>query len=125
MDDKLALIIEDDYDASIIFSNAFESAGFEIEVIRSGDVALKRLSATMPGVVVLDLALPGVGGPEIMRQIRADPRLAKTRVIIVSAYRNLADAFRGEADIVLHKPISFSRLRDVAMRLISETVPGT
>lgn len=63
---------------------------------------------------MLDLRLPRVPGPDILRQIRADARLAETRVIIASAHPHIAEDIRKEADLVLLKPISFSQLRDLA-----------
>lgn len=117
MSNPFALIVEDDYDLSIIFSQALNGAGFETEIIRSGDTALARLAVTTPDMVVLDLHLPHAAGTEILRNIRADGRLAETRVIVATADPRLAEPIREEADLVLIKPISFSQLRDLAARL--------
>ena len=68
-------------------------------------------------VVVLDMHLPHVAGPDILRYIRADARLEKTQVIIATADPSMADSLREEATLVLLKPISFSQLRDLAKRL--------
>ncbi|MFB0535650.1 MAG: response regulator [Anaerolineae bacterium] len=118
-----ALIIEDDYDASLIFAEALQAAGFETEIIRSGDTALARLAATTPDAVVLDLHMPHVSGVDIMEQIRADERLAETQVIVATADPRLADTLQDDADLVLIKPISFSQLRDLAARLGSVISP--
>lgn len=118
-----ALIIEDDYDASLIFAEALQAAGFETEIIRSGDTALARLAATTPDAVVLDLHMPHVSGVDIMEQIRADERLAETQVIVATADPRLADILQDDADLVLIKPISFSQLRDLAARLGSVISP--
>jgi DNA-binding response OmpR family regulator len=114
---QLALIIEDDPDLSTIFGSALKAAGFQIEVIRDGALALERLSAVVPAVVVLDLHLPEVAGTDILAQIRADSRLTDTRIIIASADSRLAESLRDQSDIVLLKPISFSQLRDLSARL--------
>lgn len=117
MDKSSALIIEDDEDLSLIFSEALQAAGFETEIIRRGDVALERLATTTPDVVVLDLHLPRVAGMDILHQIRTDKRLAGTRVIVATAHPNMAETLRDEADLVLLKPVSFSQLRDLAVIL--------
>lgn len=122
MSAPFALIIEDHEDSAIIFSEALKAAGFETEVAHWGDVALERLAATTPDVVVLDLYLPRVGGPDILRQIRADARLAKTRIIVATAHPQLAESLQGEADLMLIKPIGFHQLRDLAARLIPSGV---
>jgi two-component system phosphate regulon response regulator PhoB len=114
MSSMFGLIIEDDQDLSVIFSEALQAAGFETEIIRAGDLALERLATTTPSVVVLDLHLPRVAGTDILRHIRADTRLADTRVIVATAHPHMAESLRDEADLVLLKPISFSQLRDLA-----------
>ncbi len=115
----LALIIEDDDDLSIIFAGALEAAGYETEIIISGDVGVQRLTMVSPAVVVLDLHLPKVNGLEILRQIRSDPRMVGVRVVIVTADARMADVARTQADLVLIKPISFSLLRDLTTRFLA------
>jgi len=117
VDNPLALIIEDDYDLSDIFAQALQAAGFETQIIRSGDTALARLASTTPDVVVLDLHLPHVSGVDILQEIRADARLAETRVIVATADPRAAEVLEDQATLVLLKPISFGQLRDLAGRL--------
>jgi len=117
MSDPFALVIEDHVDSAVIFTEALKKAGFRTETIRSGDAALARLAVTTPAVIVLDLSLPGVAGPDILQQIRADARLVNTRVIVATAHPQMIDSIRDKADLVLLKPISFSQLRDLAARL--------
>jgi DNA-binding response OmpR family regulator len=119
MTNPLALIVEDDYDLSIIFAEALQAAGFETQIVRAGDTALMWLSSTTPKVVVLDLHLPRVAGTSILQQIRSDPHLTETRVIVATADARLAETLREDADLVLLKPISFTQLRDLASRLTS------
>lgn len=116
MDNPFALIIEDDTKSATIFSEALRQAEFETEIILDGYIALERLTATIPAVVLLDLHLPYASGIDILQHIRANQRLAKTRVIIVTADLFQAEALRDEVDLVLLKPISFSQLRDLAPR---------
>ncbi|MBN1975865.1 MAG: response regulator [Anaerolineae bacterium] len=113
----LAMIIEDHEDAAVIFANALRGTGFEIEIITTGDEALKRLAETTPAVVILDLHLPRVPGAEILRQIRANTRMAGTYVIIATAYPDLAVGLSAKADQAFLKPVSFVQLQDLALRL--------
>jgi len=113
----LALIIEDDANLSVIFAQALQQAEFQTEVIEDGNAALTRLAETVPAVVVLDLHLPHVSGDKILRQIRADERLTKTRVMLATADAQMAENLRRDSDLVLLKPISFNQLRELATRL--------
>ncbi len=115
----LAWIVEDEADLAQIFSVALRAAGFESEIISRGDRALERLAEVVPTLILLDLHLPGVDGGKLLRQIRADERLAGTRVIVASADAAFADALNVEADLVLLKPVSFGQLRDLAQRFLA------
>lgn len=114
MSDLLALVVEDHVDSAIIFSEAVKQAGFEVETIRDGQAALERLAAVEPDVVILDLNLPSVSGMDILREIRSDPRLVKTRVVIVTAHDELVNSIQDQADLVLIKPVAFSQIRKLA-----------
>ncbi len=113
---SIAFVIEDDADLSRIFSDALKAAGFEVEAIRDGESAQKRLQEAVPYLVILDMHLPHVDGGELLRQIRADERLKETRVIITTADALLGDYYREQADLALVKPVSFSQLRDLTAR---------
>ena len=111
------MIIEDDEDLATIFTEATQAAGYDVETIRAGDLALNRLHEIAPQLIVLDLHLPGVTGPQILKHIRGDERLKKAQVIIASADDRLAEYHRDKATMVMLKPISFVQLRDLAERL--------
>lgn len=119
---KLAFVIEDDYDASVIFSKALEVNGVKTETITSGDLALKRLSETVPDLVLLDLHLPEVGGAKVLAHIRADERLREIPVIVITADPGLADTIRQETELVLLKPTTFSQVRSFASRILMRGV---
>lgn len=118
MTKPLALIIEDDPQLNTIMSITLQ-ADFEIETCADGKAGLERLRQTTPTIVVLDLNLPGVPGKEILQSIRADERLAKTRIILTTADERQAETLQDEADIVLLKPVSPAQLRELALRLHS------
>jgi DNA-binding response OmpR family regulator len=120
MNERYAMIIEDNEDLAIIFAEALQAAGFETGIIQDGERAVKELETTQPRIIILDLHLPHVSGEEILKGIRADPRFEDTRVIIATADPRMADMLKDEADLVLLKPISFGQLRDLASRLAPE-----
>jgi len=117
MSGKFGLIIEDEEDLATIFSEALKAGGFQTEIIYDGLIARQRLNEVRPDVVVLDLNLPHVDGNQLLNQIRADPRLEKTRVLVATADSGMANMLDSEADLILLKPISFVQLRMMAERL--------
>ncbi|MBN1875444.1 MAG: response regulator transcription factor [Anaerolineae bacterium] len=117
MNEKFALIIEDDEDIATISSEALKAGGFQTEIIYDGTIAQRRLTEVCPDVVILDLNLPHVDGNQLLTQIRADARLEKTRVLVVTADAGMADMLDCEADLVLLKPVSFVHLSTMAQRM--------
>jgi DNA-binding response OmpR family regulator len=113
----LAMVIEDDPQQAEIFSQAMKMAGFEVETVLDGQVAMDRLAEITPQVVVLDLNLPNVSGDKILAHIRQDERLAGARVIVATANPRIADQMQDESDMMLIKPISFTQLRDLVERI--------
>jgi DNA-binding response OmpR family regulator len=115
----LGLIIEDDVDLAGIFADALQAAEFKTEIIADGALAQTRLTEVVPRLVVLDIHLPHVSGELLLQQIRSNPALDRTRVVVASADPITADLLRPDSDLVLIKPVSFSQLRDLAQRLKS------
>jgi len=113
----LGLVVEDDVDATMIFGKALQAAGFEIKIICSGREALTWLSSGKPDIIILDVSLPHMSGIDILRSIRADPRLSPTPVIVVTAYPHFVKDLENEVDLVLVKPVSYIQLRDAATRM--------
>lgn len=117
MDNPLALIIEDDHDLAFIFTEAVSAAGYEVETFYSGFLAMQRLGEVQPHLVVLDLHLPGIAGPTILKHIRSQEKLKNVRVIVATADHILGSQLRDRITMVLLKPISFVQLSELAQRL--------
>ncbi|MCZ2128416.1 MAG: response regulator [Anaerolineales bacterium] len=122
--EAFALIVEDDEDLAEIFNQALTAANYATEIVRDGQAAQQRLAEVVPAVVTLDMHIPHISGDQILKQIRADERLKKTRVIVTTADELMAEATRGVADLVLIKPITYSQLRDLSARLRPRETSG-
>jgi len=110
---RRVLIAEDE--ESIIASLEFlmRKAGYETRVARDGDSALACAAEYLPGLVVLDIMLPGRSGFEVCERLRADPRLAGLRVLMLTARGSADDEARGTgagADAYMTKPFSTHEL---------------
>jgi DNA-binding response OmpR family regulator len=116
MPKAFVFVVEDDPKLREIISITLE-ADFALETCADGKTALERLKKVTPEIVVLDLNLPGASGRDILTYIRADERLARTRVILTTADDRQAETLNNEADIVLLKPVSPMQLRELTLRL--------
>ena len=112
----LAYIVEDNLDTVMIFQSALERAGYDVEIAVDGAVAQKQLTEIVPDLIILDLHMPNVTGDILLKQIRLDDRLSKTRVFLATADANMASYLRDQAELVLLKPIGFSQLKELAER---------
>jgi DNA-binding response OmpR family regulator len=127
MDELWGLIIEDDADLASAFTEVLHFSGLRMELIQNGSLALEILANSEPDLVLLDLHLPEVSGPEILDYIRNDRRLAGTKVVIVTADAVRAKQLEKTADLVMIKPIRFSDLLSLADRLFPppQNTPAT
>ena len=114
---ELAMVVEDDEDLAAIFTEALQKANYQVETIRDGLSAQRRIIQIEPHLVVLDMHIPYVSGGEILQQIRADVRLKRTTVVIATADARMGEMYTDIADFVLIKPITFTQLRDLVNRL--------
>ncbi len=114
-----ALIIEDNIDQIIVFSEAVRAAGFAVSDCSDGDKALEKLRAIKPHLVVLDLHLPGLDGDHILQEIRSDSSLSHALVIVATADAAWAEMLEKDSYLTLVKPISFIQLRGMAKRIFS------
>ena len=87
----------------------------------NGETALVLADALIPKLVLLDVHLPDVSGLEVCRALRSRPRLAATRVVMLTAAAQQDDVARGlaaGADDYLTKPFSPLRLLELVDRLL-------
>ena len=100
------LIVEDDPNVSEVVSRYLEREGYLVEAVADGAAGLERALALLPDLVVLDLMLPGVGGLEVCRRLRA---VAPVPVIMLTARSEEVDRIAGldlGADDYVAKPFS-------------------
>jgi len=88
-----------------------ELLGFEgHDVLQAADaeIALRVLATTLPDLILMDIALPGMDGLTLTRQLRADPRTRGIRIVALTAFAMKGDdqkAFDAGCDGYVTKPI--------------------
>lgn len=86
MNDATVLVVEDSLDLCFILVALLEAQGYRVISASNGYEAVRLARRVRPQVIVTDLALPGIDGWEVLRQIRADPALEDVPVIAMTAY---------------------------------------
>ena len=82
---KSVLVVDDHPDTGEVLSRLLQRRGYDAVAAQSGEEALARLSHELPSVIVLDIAMPGMNGAELLREIRANSRLKNVPVVVFSA----------------------------------------
>jgi len=103
------LAIEDDRDTREMYARMLKDQGHEAILAADGVEGLQLLDPK-PDLVILDLALPGMDGYEILRTMKADPTTDDIPVLVVSAKRFEAPAQRGALVAALQKPFDLPLL---------------
>ena len=109
------MIVEDDRNINKLMALSI-GKGFEIAQVYDGAEGLKRIRYEKPDLVVLDLMMPGLDGLEICQNIKMDPLLKGTVVIIVSAMDATSNRFKGikyGADYYIKKPFDPLELKSL------------
>ncbi|MBD2056636.1 response regulator [Oculatella sp. FACHB-28] len=114
------LIVDDVADNLFLLQNFLESEGYTIDVASSGAIALDKMQASPPDLVLLDVMMPEVNGYELTRKIRRDPNLHALPVVLFTAHIEscrIKGLAVGASDFV-RKPIDFEVLHDIIKTLL-------
>jgi CheY-like chemotaxis protein len=129
----IVLYVEDEESDRFLVQHAFarEGSGSALRMVAHGQAAIDYLSGTgsyserdrypLPGVVLLDLNLPGVPGFEVLEWIRAQPAHASLPVVIFTSSGREEDRNRARllgATDFLQKPASLSGFQHIARKLL-------
>lgn len=112
------LVVDDEADIAGLIKHTLERGGdVEVDVVGSGDAALKAVTEHPPDLMILDLNLPVLSGTDVCRLVRAKPATARLPIIMLTARTGEADRVSGldlGADDYITKPFS---LRELAARV--------
>lgn len=118
MDKMQVLIIDDSRQLAQAYQMILSNIGFECELAHSAKDAFARLASQVPNLILLDLRLGHeIGGEDILHQIRSNPRFDSTRVIVITAYPEVAKLVNTLADLVLLKPVDIDQLITFSERI--------
>lgn len=116
------MIADDEASLRLLVAATLASEDYEIVEAGTGAEALAVVRAEHPRLVLLDVHMPGMDGFEVCRRIKADPELAGTTVVMLTAASHDEDRAGGDrvgADGYLTKPFSPLDLLQVVGRTMS------
>jgi len=114
---KCQVLVVDDYaDSAESMAALLEMDGHEVRIAHDGVTAIEMARQYQPGIVFLDIGLPGINGFEVARTLRAAPETQHCVLIAVSGYGQPEDQRRSRDTGFNHhlvKPIDPLALRQV------------
>jgi DNA-binding response OmpR family regulator len=118
------LVADDDPDIRELVALKLGRAGYTVVSAADGPGALAAMREHLPRLAVLDVMMPQLSGLDVCREVRADPALAGTAVILLTAKAQPADietGYSAGADDYIVKPFSprelLSRISAVLARM--------
>ena len=117
------LVVEDDADLVSLMELVLTDAGYRVRTAPEGAAALARVAEEMPGLILLDMRMPGMNGWEFAREFRTRHGRACPIVVVTAAENARARALEVEAEGWLSKPFEIDDvLRIVADRAAAATL---
>ncbi|MDH3193519.1 MAG: response regulator, partial [Acidimicrobiia bacterium] len=118
------MVVDDEPTIREVMTTYLQRDGFRVETASTGTEAVEMLRRGLPDLLILDLMLPGVGGLNILKELRANSNVP---VIVLTARTEEADRIIGlelGADDYVSKPFSprelVARVKSVLRRATTE-----
>ena len=121
--DKKVLIADDEQNIVISLEFLMKREGYQVEVANDGEEAVRRIRASRPDLVLLDVMMPKKSGFEVCQEIRSDPEMAGVRILMLTAKGRDTEVAKGlalGADAYMTKPFSTRELVDEVRSMLEQ-----
>jgi len=118
------LVIEDEESAFAAIATALGPTEFAASWAHSGEEGLEFARSTPPAAILLDIVLPGLGGWDVLRKLKADPATRDIPVAIVSMIDNRELGLALGVDAYFTKPVDSGAIVETLRRLVGRSGGG-
>ncbi len=126
MDATKVLIVDDEPNILILMEQALESLeddyGIELLTADNGEEALEQIRRERPCLVFLDVMMPIMSGLDVCQQLKADPDLKDTYVVMLTAKGQELDRQHGlemGADLYMTKPFRPREVLETSLEVLN------
>jgi CheY-like chemotaxis protein len=128
---KTILLVEDSRFLRLMNERALVRAGYSVVTASDGEEALRVAFARIPDLILLDMLLPKVGGPQVLRSLRKSALTAHIPIVVLSSLpqsnesqlkKDGATAYYDKSSLGLHQ--GSESLVQVIGRMLSEQIQG-
>ena len=120
--EKRILIVDDDHLTQILLTKMLSQNGYQTEIVSGGFEAGTKVMMFKPGIIILDLIMPGMDGFEVCRKIKEDPYTSHIKILAITGYdtkENRDRIMEAGADGYLAKPLEKSELLSLVEGLLN------
>ena len=121
---KVKILVVDDIPLNVLLvKKMLQPLGFETSEAEDGVVAMEKIEADKPDLILLDLMMPRMDGFEVLRHLRANEETKSIPVIILSALNSNDDVAKGismGAEDYITKPIIMDRLQSSVIKQLNK-----
>ena len=100
------LVIDDDHDSRTLIQHEFEELGCEVLLASSADEGIAIARRALPGLITLDVMMPGKGGFEALSEMQDDTVLRDIKVVMVTCVPEDVPSHALGSSGVIGKPLS-------------------
>ena len=115
------MIVDDSKNIRRLVSVILGKEGYRFIEAGNGIDALEKASLERPDLIILDIIIPGINGLKVCEEIRRDPKLKETGIIILTSeatYEAREEAHEAGADVFMIKPFEPTDLRTAAREIL-------
>ncbi len=115
------LVVDDAKPIVMVIDTNLRLAGYDVLTAYNGREALQAIREHRPDCVILDIMMPEMSGWEVLEEVRADPEIAKTQIMMLTALGDDSDISRGYelgVDMYLTKPFEPDELIEFVERVL-------
>ena len=127
----MILIVDDSPTDIELTTIALEAMGNEIDFLSAHDgksaLSMLRNGPGLPALILLDLKMPGMGGIEVLREIRADTRIRGIPVVVVTSSAldsDRAEAIAAGASGYMQKPLALAQFSKDLEAIVHRWLPN-
>jgi CheY-like chemotaxis protein len=106
------LVVDDVADNLLLLQTVLETEGYDIDTALDGCLALAKIEASPPDLLLLDVMMPDMSGYEVTECIRQNDKLPFIPILLITAYDevNVVEGLKIGANGFIGKPIDFDLL---------------
>lgn len=118
---RAVLLVEDNEENREIYATILRHHDYEVLEVVEGEEALRTAREAVPGVILLDISIPGIDGWQVAERLKEDEATRGIPVVALTAHALPEDHRRARelgCEVYLSKPVRPQRVLDVVRRFL-------